>query len=280
MVYDCYAAERSLALLVNCYQGLVREPLRFQKRHKGFFIQHLEPQLIGLDQLGAGIRPLVKDPDAKNTESLVRNHLINTSASGLITIAGGKWTTYRQMAEEAVDEAISTFSLAPAEKQLAVPGTLPITGRCNTENILLIGAHGFSKTLFINLIQHFQLPADVAKHLAHNYGDRAWTVAAQAKNERLSPEMPFIDSEILYAVRHEYAQTAADVLSRRTRMAFLNVEAAVKALPKVIDVMGAELKWGKERRETEWKDTMVFLESMGLAASRVSATRAQIEKEI
>ena len=59
----------------------------------------------------SGIRPLVKDPNAKNTESLVRNHLINVSPSGLLTCAGGKWTTYRQMAEEAVDEAIKTFSL-------------------------------------------------------------------------------------------------------------------------------------------------------------------------
>src|SRR5690606_15649825 len=57
----------------------------------------------------AGIRPLVKDPKAKKTESLVRNHLITVSPSGLLTCAGGKWTTYRQMAEEAVDEAIRTF---------------------------------------------------------------------------------------------------------------------------------------------------------------------------
>lgn len=226
----------------------------------------------------SGIRPLVKDPDAKNTESLVRNHLINKSVSGLITIAGGKWTTYRQMAEEAVDEAINAFSLRPVPRAVQIAGTQPVTGACNTENILLVGAQGFSKTLFINLIQHFQLPADVAKHLAYNYGDRAWTVAQQARNERIAADQPFIESEILYAVRHEYAQTAADVLARRTRMAFLNVEATVTALPKVIDVMASELKWSADRKNQEWKDTMKFLESMGLKKERTLLTRAQIEK--
>jgi glycerol-3-phosphate dehydrogenase len=54
----------------------------------------------------SGIRPLVRDPHAKNTESLVRNHIVIVSPTGLITIAGGKWTTYRKMAEEAVDKAI------------------------------------------------------------------------------------------------------------------------------------------------------------------------------
>ena len=57
----------------------------------------------------AGIRPLVRDPNAKNTESLVRNHMVNVSEAGLLTIAGGKWTTYRAMAEDCIDETIRTF---------------------------------------------------------------------------------------------------------------------------------------------------------------------------
>ena len=134
----------------------------------------------------SGIRPLVKDPKSKNTESLVRNHLITTSDSGLLTCAGGKWTTYRQMAEETVDEAIKLYGLRP-EPVLQAPrvsGTemiddsAPLDGTCQTHQVRLIGAHGFSKTLFIQLIQHFGLATDVAKHLCESYGDRAWTVAA------------------------------------------------------------------------------------------------------
>jgi glycerol-3-phosphate dehydrogenase len=220
----------------------------------------------------SGIRPLVKDPNAKNTESLVRNHLINVSPSGLLTCAGGKWTTYRQMAEEAVDEAVKTFSLSPKPVLNApdVSGTemvydgARLDGSCQTHQVKLVGAHGFSKTLFINLIQHFGVETDVAKHLTESYGDRAWTVAALSvptekrfpvRGEKISPLYPFIDGEVRYAVRHEYAQTAVDVLARRTRLAFLNAQAALEALPKVIDIMAGELKWDSKRKEVEWRDS-------------------------
>ncbi|PMD27073.1 DAO-domain-containing protein [Hyaloscypha hepaticicola] len=243
----------------------------------------------------AGIRPLVKDPNAKNTESLVRNHLINVSPSGLLTCAGGKWTTYRQMAEEAVDEAIKVFSLTPKPvvNPPDVSGTELINdgarldGSCQTHQVKLVGAHGFSKTLFINLIQHFGVETDVAKHLTESYGDRAWTVAALSvptekrfpvRGEKISPLYPFIDGEVRYAVRHEYAQTAVDVLARRTRLAFLNAQAALEALPKVIDIMAVELNWDNKRKDVEWKDTVAFLESMGLPKSKLSATRKQVEK--
>ncbi|KAH8685458.1 FAD dependent oxidoreductase-domain-containing protein [Tricladium varicosporioides] len=242
----------------------------------------------------SGIRPLVKDPNAKNTESLVRNHLINISPSGLLTCAGGKWTTYRQMAEEAVDEAVSHFKLQtqPVRNAPDVSGTeliddgARLDGSCQTHQVKLVGAHGFSKTLFINLIQHFGVETDVAKHLTESYGDRAWTVAALSsptekrfpvRGERISPLYPFIDGEVRYAVRHEYAQTAVDVIARRTRLAFLNAQAALEALPKVIDIMAGELKWDNKRKEVEWKDSVAFLESMGLPKSKLTATRKEVE---
>ncbi|KAG9241622.1 mitochondrial putative glycerol-3-phosphate dehydrogenase [Calycina marina] len=219
----------------------------------------------------SGIRPLVKDPKAKNTESLVRNHLINVSASGLLTCAGGKWTTYRQMAEECVDEAITSFSLKtkPTIKAPSVSGSelidesAGLDGSCRTHEVKLVGAHGFSKTLFINLVQHFGLETDVAKHLTENYGDRSWTVAAlcgpteqrfPVRGARISALYPFVDGEVRYAVRHEYAQTAVDVIARRTRLSFLNAQAALEALPKVIDIMATELSWDSKRKEVEWKD--------------------------
>ncbi|RDL38005.1 uncharacterized protein BP5553_05438 [Venustampulla echinocandica] len=242
----------------------------------------------------SGIRPLVKDPNAKNTESLVRNHLINVSPSGLLTCAGGKWTTYRQMAEECVDEAINEYHLQtkPVTNVPDISGTemvndgAKLDGSCQTHQVKLVGAHGFSKTLFINLIQHFGIETDVAKHLTESYGDRAWTVAALSaptekrfpvRGDRISAPYPFVDGEVRYAVRHEYAQTAVDVLARRTRLAFLNAQAALEALPKVIDIMAVELKWDKKRQEVEWRDSVSFLESMGLPKSKLSATRKEVE---
>lgn len=242
----------------------------------------------------SGIRPLVKDPKAKNTESLVRNHLVTFSDSGLLTCAGGKWTTYRQMAEDAVDEAVKHFNLhtSPLMSVPRVSGSemindaAPLDGTCQTHQVRLIGAHGYSKTLFINLIQHFGLETEVAKHLCQSYGDRAWTVAALSspteerfpvRGKRLSALYPFIDGEVRYSIRHEYAQTAVDVLARRTRLSFLNAQAALEALPKVIDLMAEELGWDSKRKDVEWKDTVQFLASMGLPKSKLSVTRGDVE---
>ncbi|RHZ66195.1 glycerol-3-phosphate dehydrogenase GUT2 [Aspergillus thermomutatus] len=245
----------------------------------------------------SGIRPLVRDPKVKSSEALVRNHLISVSPSGLLTCAGGKWTTYRQMAEEAVDEAINVFGLKPRAVS-QVPDISGVGGRglvsdgavldgsCQTHQVRLIGAHGYSKTLFINLIQHFGLETDVAKHLTESYGDRAWQVAALSaptdarfplRGRRISALYPFIDGEVRYAVRHEYAQTAVDVIARRTRLAFLNAEAALEALPGIIDLMGAELNWDDKRKEVEWKDSVSFLSSMGLPKSLLGMSRSEVE---
>lgn len=241
----------------------------------------------------SGIRPLVRDPKSANTENLVRSHLVTISPSGLLTCAGGKWTTYRQMAQEAVDAAIEHFDITPKKMHSPpVSGTSfgeadILDGSCQTHQLRLIGAHGWSRTLFINLIQHYGLANDVAQHLAESYGDRAWDVAAMssptdtvypARGVRVTPLFPFIDGEIRYAVRSEYAQTAIDFLARRTRLAFLNAKAALDSLPKVIDLMGEELNWDNKRKQTEWEDTVAFLISMGLHPSRLGTTRKEVEK--
>ena len=257
-----------------------------------------EVRLQRSDVLAAwsGIRPLMRDPNSKNTESLVRNHLVTVSEAGLLTCAGGKWTTYRQMSEDAVDRAIEEFDLKPQRPAHAIDisGSFSaheerlLDGGCQTLKLRLLGAHGFSDTLFIDLIRHFNLDADVAKHLAHSYGDRAWEVAALCNKSdenrqqpvtgvRLSPRYPFIDGEIRYAVRNEYAETAADFLSRRTRLSFLDVEAALAALPEVVDLMAEELHWTEARKETEWNTTVQYLASMGLELSKLSITREQVQ---
>lgn len=241
----------------------------------------------------SGIRPLVRDPNAKNTEGLVRNHLVNVSPSGLLTCAGGKWTTYRQMAEETVDEAIQRFGLKTKslENPALISGTqvkdeAPLDGTCQTHRVRLVGAHGFSKTLFINIIQHYGLETDVAKYLCTAYGDRAWTVAALSaptdqrfpvRGKKISELYPFIDGEVRYCVRHEYAQTAADVIARRMRLAFLNAQAALEALPTVIDIMAEELNWSSTRKQVEWKNSVAFLGSMGLPKNKLSLTRKDVE---
>ncbi|CAI2165753.1 3089_t:CDS:2 [Funneliformis geosporum] len=223
----------------------------------------------------SGIRPLVRDPSAKNTAGLVRSHIIHVSDSNLITVAGGKWTTYRAMAKDAIDKAIDVFELKPLNE-------------CLTETAKLVGSHGYSKTMFIKLIQQFGLETETAQHLSNSYGDRAWAVAALSKptgkrwpvfGQRLSPFYPYIEAEVRYAVRREYACTLVDVIARRTRLAFLNAQAALESLPYIIEIMSEELGWSPEKQTQEFDKTVEFLFTMGLPhpKEKLTINKVQIE---
>ncbi|CAJ0906893.1 1581_t:CDS:2 [Entrophospora sp. SA101] len=214
----------------------------------------------------SGIRPLVRDPSAKNTAELVRNHMINVSSSKLITISGGKWTTYRAMAQDTVEKAIEVFDLKP-------------TNECITEKAKLIGSHGYSRTMFIKLIQHFGIETEVAQHLADSYGDRAWDVVSLALptnkhwpifGHRISPIYPYIDAEILYAIKREYACTLVDVIARRTRLAFLDAQETFNSLPHIIEIMSKELNWTKEQRTQEFNKAVEFLITMAQEEENIS----------
>ncbi len=187
----------------------------------------------------AGIRPLVRDPNnPEDTQNLVRNHVIHVSDSKLVTIAGGKWTTYRRMAEETIDAAVSACDLKA-------------TGGCQTNGLYLEGGHTWTPTLFIRLTQDFGIESQVAQHLSETYGDRAYSVVKHANftgkrwpivGKRLHDEYPYIEAEVVYAIK-EYAATAVDVIARRLRLSFLNVDAAEEALPRIVDIMAEQLGW-------------------------------------
>lgn len=220
-----------------------------------------------------GIRPLVSDPNKGDTKSLARNHIVHVSKSNLITIAGGKWTTYRAMAEHTIDAAIKACDLKPPRLE------------CLTDRLQIEGSHGWTPTMYIRLVQDFGLECEVAQHLAQAYGDRAYPVAKLAAltgkrwpiiGKRLHPEFPYIDAEIRYGVR-EYACTAIDMIARRMRLAFLNVQAAQEALPVVCDIMAEELNWSKDEKERQLKMATEFLNSeMGGAVNRTQKDKAPV----
>lgn len=121
--------------------------------------------------------------------------------------------------------------------------------------------------------------SDVAKHLTDTYGDRAWAVCSMAEptglrwpvhGKRLDPVYPYIEAEVTWACRREYAATAVDVIARRTRLSFLNAEAALEALPTVIDIMAKELGWSKTEQNRQFKEAATFLHSMGLKLERLN----------
>lgn len=113
----------------------------------------------------------------------------------------------------------------------------------------------------------------MARHLSDSYGDRAWTVCEYAEptgerwplhGKRLNRLYPYIEAEVRYAVHNEYALTAVDFLARRSRLTFLNSNAALDALPRVVEIMGDELGWSKWRKNKEIRDAEIFMESMGV----------------
>ena len=175
----------------------------------------LEPKLRRDQVIGvfAGLRPLVStDPDSPTTK-LSREHVVDSPTPGFVSIAGGKYTTYRVMAEDAVDEAVNHL-------RRIVPDS-------TTENLAIIGAEGYS--VLINkipkLAKEYGLAEETIRHLLDRYGSLFEEVLAQAKDdstllEPLIEGLPYIKAEALYAITHEAALSIDDLLSRRTRIAF------------------------------------------------------------
>ena len=163
-----------------------------------------------------GIRPLAKAGDGKNTAALSRDHTIHIDNSGLLTIAGGKWTTYRNMAEDCVDHAIT---LGELEERHCVTRTLRI--------------HGYDESA-ADLGSLAVYGAD-AVHI------QKMRAADPALRDPLHPELPYCGAEVVWAARQEMARTVEDVLARRTRALFLHARAAIAMAPRVAELMAREL---------------------------------------
>jgi glycerol-3-phosphate dehydrogenase len=173
-----------------------------------------------------GIRPLVKASEAASTAVLSREHTIEVGKSGLLTIAGGKWTTYRKMAEDCVDHAAT---LAKLEELPCVTKTLKIHGYDpNAKQFGDLGYYGSDASALRDLLRK-----------------------SPELGRRLDPTLPMSAVQVVWAVRHEMARTVDDVLSRRTRALFLNARAALAMAPAVAQLMAAELgrdeRWQKEQ---------------------------------
>src|SRR5262245_20480585 len=173
------------------------------------------PQRTDILSTFAGVRPLVK-AGGGHTASLARDHTIRVDAPGLLTITGGKWTTYRHMAEECVDRAAA---LAGLPRQT-----------CRTRELPLHGYHPNASEF-----------GDLAVYGSDAPEIRALSLADSSLAERLHPELPYIAAEVVWAVRNEMARTVADILARRTRALFLNARAAIEMAPRVAVLMAREL---------------------------------------
>ena len=201
------------------------------------------------DVLGtwAGLRPLVKQTDSGRTADLSRRHQVAHSASGVVTVSGGKLTTYREMAADTVDHLLAHALTSPAVRNR-------VRRRSHTKRLRLRGAAGYETQLAAAPTEG--LDADTMAHLANRYGGEAPVVIDLVRHDPslgspIIDGLPYLAAEVVHAVRYEMATTLDDVLSRRTRARLQLRDASADAAGAVADLMGAELGWDTDHRDAE-----------------------------
>ncbi len=192
------------------------DEIQFLLEHAAIYLDR-DPSREDVLSMYCGIRPLVRSPGDKGTAALARDHVLMISDSNLVSITGGKWTTYRKMAEDTVDAAALVAGL---EEQPSRTKALRLHGWVKTPHetdglLSLYGSDGPS----------------VRRVMREKPG---W-------DEPLHPNLPYFVGEVAWGARREMARTVEDVLARRTRSLLLNARASIEVAPKVAEILAAEL---------------------------------------
>jgi len=188
-----------------------------------------KPSRADILSVFAGIRPLVKNRQLGKTAALSRDHAIHIDESGLLSITGGKWTTYRHMAQDCVEQAATLANLPDIvcrTQSLSIHGSDP-----NAANFGTLSFYGSDASAIRKLI------AD-----------------DPALGNPLDPDLPYLAAEVVWAARMEMARTVEDLLARRTRALFLNARAAVRMAPKVATILAKELS-----KDDNWQTNQLTL---------------------
>ncbi len=196
----------------------------------------------------AGLRPLVAEAHVtageKPTTKLSREHVVDAPLPGLVSVAGGKFTTYRLMAKDVVDAAVTGL---PGDVAPSVTGKLP-----------LLGADGLPavRASARRLAADYDVSLAVTEHLINRYGSLAPELLEEIRADRtlarpLAADSPYLRAEVSYAVTHEGALHAEDVLARRVRLLIEAADCGLAAAPEVVAIMGGLLGWNRRRRAAE-----------------------------
>ncbi len=236
----------------RCLVGTTEQPANLSEHPPvleteiAYLLRHLQPVLDpppvrgNVSAAWSGLRPLVHDPQASDTSRLLRDFVIEESPSGLFSIVGGKWTSYRRMAEKLVDRVATARRMS--------------VGPCLTHNLSVHGAENWQPLGWQQLAQQYQLDETTARYLHDNYGSRAPQVADLAGTEpfeKLAAGHPFLAAEVRYAVRYELAERAIDLLARRLPLALLDTALAKQVGDRVIELMAQEKDWSDKRQTAE-----------------------------
>lgn len=235
-----------------------------------YLIEHVnqflaKPLTIGQVTGGfAGLRPLLQaDPNA-SSKSLVRDHEVEVDdQSGLVSIMGGKWTTYRIMAQDTIDVCCQRLGIQKQSK---------------TDELMLLGGDGYGPT-FINSLtaRHPAVNPQTIRHLSETYGTQAAAVLVLMEQdstlaEPLVNHHPFVKAEVVYAAQAEMALTLEDLLLRRIRLGLVDWQAALQATPVAAALLGVELGWSPEYQQEQQKAytnlIQQHIDRAGLSANR------------
>jgi glycerol-3-phosphate dehydrogenase len=203
----------------------LEEELDFLLANAARYLARL-PDRSEIRSICAGLRPLVAGKTSRRTAAASRDHHIEVSSSGLVTIVGGKWTTYRHMAEETIDKAAEVASLPASPTRTH---DLPLHGWSTDGDDDALSIYGTDKK-----------------------GIRDLIVLQPALAEKLHPRLPYLKAEVVWGARHEMARTVEDILSRRTRALLLDARASIEAAPRAAELLAAELS-----RDAGWAQAQV-----------------------
>jgi glycerol-3-phosphate dehydrogenase len=206
----------------------------------------LEPKLRAEDIIGvyAGLRPLVANNKSSTTTKLSREHTVDRPAAGFVSIAGGKYTTYRVMAKDVVDRAVIELRR--------------LTQESVTEKLPLVGADGYFalEQQKERIAQESGLDVATVTHLLNRHGSLISEILELLKSQpklagTLDADLPYIKAEIVYAASHEGARSVDDVISRRTRLSFEAFNHGVHLADEIATLIAPVLGWStKERKES------------------------------
>jgi glycerol-3-phosphate dehydrogenase len=204
----------------------------------------LKPKLKIEDVIGvyAGLRPLVANKKDSATTKLSREHTVDRSAPGFVSIAGGKYTTYRVMGKDVID-------LAGIELRRLIPESV-------TEKLPIVGADGYFALVqqAERIAEESGLGVDSVVHLLNRYGSLISEVLEIIHDDPklakpLTKDLPYLKAEIYYAASHEGARSVDDVISRRTRLAFEAPHSAVDLANDVATIIAPVLKWTPKQKK-------------------------------
>jgi glycerol-3-phosphate dehydrogenase len=197
----------------------------------------------------SGIRPLIKNDNKEHTQQIVREDLITSSINGLISIAGGKWTTYRKMSEDAVDFLIKNKYLEKRKK-------------CETKKYKLSGNERNKENLR-KLISFYPISEKTKESLIILYGSNASQVLNLANNldnfELINENLPYLKVEIIYCIENEFVKKPIDFLSRRLGLCFVDKKASIKCVDIVCYEIGKLYNWNDDILKKEKKECLDYI---------------------